>query len=417
MYNGSDEFNTSMSSDTQIQIIPKELTVSDTTAANKVYDGNSMATISQENSVLVGILPGDTVTLDGTATGTFDSATIGTAKVVTLAGFTLAGASAGNYSLTQPTTTANITSKGNVIPLVVSPAAGESEVVIYKNTNQERARLRPMGTWTGGIRSAVADVTGDGLADFLFAAGPGGGPRIVVLDGVSLKPVSSFFAYASSFRGGVYISAGDLDGDGVSEIVTGAGANGGPHVKSFNAFGVRVNPGFFAYASTFKGGVTVATGDLNQDGKAEIITGTATNGGSHVRSFSANGTPGSLNFFAYSPYFMGGVNVGAGDLNGDGICEVITGMGYGGSLAKVFDAKANQLASINAFYSSFSGGITVAAIDPTNSGTFKMVVGPAKSAANYPGSAAVLYGLNNGQFLFSSQIVAYKTFAGGIWLA
>ena len=395
------------------------LTVSGTTAANKVYDGNTKATVNQVNSVLVGVISGDTVTLGGTATGTFASPNVGTAIVVTIAGFTLGGAASNNYSLTQPTTTANITAKGiGEMPLVVSPVVGESEVVIYNSNNQVRARLSPMGSWTGGMRSAVGDVTGDGFADFLFAAGPGGGPRIVVIDGVSLKQISSFFAYASTFRGGIYISAGDLNGDGVEEIVTGAGATGGPHVQSFNAFGVKAFTGFYAYATNFTGGVTVATGDLNGDNIDEIITGAATNGGSNVRSFSANGVR-NLNFFAYSPSFMGGVNVAAGDINGDGIDELITGPGAtGGPNVKVFDANANQLASFFAYSPSFTGGVTVGTIDPTNRGTFQIVTGPGSGGPYYPGPAANLYGFNGQKYAFITSIVAYgKAYAGGIWVS
>ena len=404
---------------TAANITAKGLTVTGTTAANKVYDANTTATVSQVNSVLVGVISGDTVTLGGTATGSFASANIGTSIVVAVAGFNISGGSSANYSLTQPTTTANITAKGiGEMPLVVSPGVGESEAVIYNSDNQVRARLSPMGSWTGGMRSAVGDVTGDGFADFLFAAGPGGGPRIVVIDGVSLKQISSFFAYASTFRGGIYISAGDLNGDGVEEIVTGAGATGGPHVQSFNAFGVKAFTGFYAYATNYTGGVTVATGDLNGDNIDEIITGAATNGGSNVRSFSANGVR-NLNFFAYSPSFMGGVNVAAGDINGDGIDEVITGPGATGAPnVKVFDANANQLASFFAYSPSFTGGVTVGTIDPTNRGTFQIVTGPGSGGPYYPGPAANLYGFNGQKYAFITSIVAYgKAYTGGIWVS
>ena len=205
----------------------------------------------------------------------------------------------------------------------------------------------------------------------------------------------------------------------MAEIVTGAGATGGPHVQSFNVNGTKANTGFYAYAKTFTGGVTVATGDLDGDNIAEIITGAATNGGSHVRSFSANGTRGSLNFFAYASSFMGGVNVAAGDLNGDGVAEVITGAGAtGGPNVKIFDANANQLASFYSFLPSFKGGITVGVIDPTNSGTFDIVTGPGAGGAYYPGARVNLYDFDAGSVVFITNFLAYgNPYGGGIWVA
>src|SRR6185295_15368249 len=68
---------------------------------------------STGSAALVGVLSGETVTLGtGSTTATFATATIGAGKTVTVAGLTIGGADAGNYSLTQPTTTADITAKG-----------------------------------------------------------------------------------------------------------------------------------------------------------------------------------------------------------------------------------------------------------------------------------------------------------------
>jgi hypothetical protein len=87
------------------------LTISGITASNKIYDGNVTATLNAGTAALVGVLTGDTVTLTGTATGTFASKTVGTGKTVQVASLSLSGADAGNYTVTQPTTTANITAK------------------------------------------------------------------------------------------------------------------------------------------------------------------------------------------------------------------------------------------------------------------------------------------------------------------
>ena len=97
---------------TTANITAKALTVSGITAANKNYDGTTAATLNTTSAALVGVVGGDTVTLSTAgATGTFDTKSAGTGKTVTVSGLTISGADAGNYTLTQPTTTANITAK------------------------------------------------------------------------------------------------------------------------------------------------------------------------------------------------------------------------------------------------------------------------------------------------------------------
>ena len=85
---------------------------------------------------------------------------------------------------------------------------------------------------------------------------------------------------------------------------------------------------------------------------------------------------------------------------------------------KVFDANANQLASFFAYSPSFTGGVTVGTIDPTNRGTFEIVTGPGSGGPYYPGPAANLYGFNGQKYAFITSIVAYgKAYTGGIWVS
>ena len=107
---GNYTFNTTTS--TTANITAKGLTVTGVSANNKVYDGTTTATLNTGSAALIGVASGDTVTLDtSVASGTFASKTVGTAKAVTIGGIAIGGADAGNYTLTQPATTANITAR------------------------------------------------------------------------------------------------------------------------------------------------------------------------------------------------------------------------------------------------------------------------------------------------------------------
>ncbi|MDD5554571.1 MAG: S8 family peptidase, partial [Patescibacteria group bacterium] len=97
-----------------------------------------------------------------------------------------------------------------------------------------------------------------------------------------------FLSYGENFRGGVNVASGDVNGDGKDEIITGTGVGGGPQVRIFDSAG-KVLSQFFAYDKNFRGGVNVASGDVNGDGKDEIITGTGVGGGPQVRIFDSAG--------------------------------------------------------------------------------------------------------------------------------
>ncbi|WP_298223862.1 YDG domain-containing protein, partial [Flavobacterium sp.] len=90
-------------------VSPKALTITGIAANNKLFDGNTAATLSGTPS-LVGVVNSDVVTLGGTPVATFASSAVGTAISVSVTGYTISGAGAGNYTLTQPSLTADITS-------------------------------------------------------------------------------------------------------------------------------------------------------------------------------------------------------------------------------------------------------------------------------------------------------------------
>jgi hypothetical protein len=88
----------------------KALTVTGLTAQNKTYDASTTASTTG-TAVLSGIVGSDDVSLTGTPSFTFATAAVGTGKTVSTSGYTLGGTNAANYTLTQPSFTANITAK------------------------------------------------------------------------------------------------------------------------------------------------------------------------------------------------------------------------------------------------------------------------------------------------------------------
>ncbi len=215
--------------------------------------------------------------------------------------------------------------------VIVAAASGEPRVVVLDPlTGAVKAHFLAYDmAFGGGVRLAVGDVDGDGRAEIVTAPGTGGGPHIRVFDGAGRNLGRDYMAYDSAFRGGASVAVGDTDGDGVDDIITGAGTGGGPHVVVVSGRTGITAESYFAYSPGFQGGVWVAAGDVDGNGLADVITGAGVGGGSHVRVFAGHGTP-FAEWLTYEPEFHGGVRVAAADLNGDGFADVITGPGVGG---------------------------------------------------------------------------------------
>src|SRR5262249_19546351 len=121
------------------------------------------------------------------------------------------------------------------------------------------------------VRVASADVSGDGLVDVITGAGAGGGPHVEVFEGHTGALIRSFMAFSGNFNGGVYVAGGDVDGDGVADIIVGEG-QAGSEVKVFNGTNTGIFRDFFAYGPDVTSGVRVAAWDLNGDNHVEIVT-------------------------------------------------------------------------------------------------------------------------------------------------
>lgn len=173
----------------------------------------------------------------------------------------------------------------------------------------------------GGVNVAAGDVNGDSQKEIIAGAGLNMEPTVKIFDNYS-NYLSEFLAYEENYRGGVNVLTADLNNDGTDEIITAPSIGKEPMVKIFNHQGELINK-FLAYPYGFWGGVNLAKSDVDQDGYLEIITGAGFSGGSHIRFFDSEGNP-KINpkLFVYNG-FKGGVSVADGDLDNDGETEIL----------------------------------------------------------------------------------------------
>ena len=228
----------------------------------------------------------------------------------------------------------------------------------------------------GGAAANAAPATAQPL-EIVTGIDAGGGPWIGSNDAGGEWRMG-FLAFFDFGLGGLHVAGGDVDGDGRAEIVTGPGWGGRGELRVFDAQGLREAP--TALANPFGSGTQVASGDVNGDGRADLIAGE--DRGPNVRIF--DGATGiRLSFFgAFQwPAGAGGVRVAAGDINGDGRAEVITAGGQPGNDARV-DVFAGlqsnfmppSLRTIRPFGSELSSGLHVAAADFTGDERADIVV-------------------------------------------
>ncbi len=187
--------------------------------------------------------------------------------------------------------------------VVVTGTAGQSGLVrvLDSSTGSEVARLQPLGTSVpGGVRVAVGDVDADGVADFAFGAGSGRG-RVVVYNGATMSPIASaartLLPFGPEYRGGVHVALGDMDRDGRADLVVAAdGAGRFSAMRQVRVYDVTTGVMKAIFRTTNAalgrdgprpyGSVRVTVRDMNNDGRGDVIAATGRGRLQHVGVYS-----------------------------------------------------------------------------------------------------------------------------------
>lgn len=321
----------------------------------------------------------------------------------------------GDANFDTDTSNVNVVSVGRAPYMVVAAQGGATIKTFDAKTKAQIASFQPLGAaYAGGFRVAKGDVNGDNVPDFVVT--PNTGSVVRVYDGQSQKLAGSFTSFANSFALPVSLAIADINGDGRGDIIV---APGGvvlnPQVRVFSGNGYQLLKSMPAFAPGYKGAVSLAVGDVDGDGRADIVCAPASGSSAAISIFS--GVTGlALASFADIKTPVGGASVAVGDLTGDGKAEIVLAALSGSSRVTVYDgASRTVLSSFQAFGTVTSGARVTFGTDLNLDGQPELVVG-----SGFGGNSQVRrFNALNGQLVdaFFAFAAGSKERNGGLFVA
>ena len=239
--------------------------------------------------------------------------------------------------------------------IIVASGGGSSAgtVQVYSGATRTLiASYKPLGSFRGGLDVAVGNVAGSGPDDIVVGVMNGGYPLVTVLDGATGKVIDQFLAYAKSFRGGVRVGVGNINGTGEADVVVGPGA--GQHglpVEVYSGQSIMTGTAtpqllasFTPFASSYTGAVDVAVGNLTSTSYADLVVGTQSSG-EQIKVYSGEGlslsSPPTPLFTqnAWATKDNSGVKLAlVPDTAGNGLDDLIETNGTGSKTARYLNA-------------------------------------------------------------------------------
>ena len=266
---------------------------------------------------------------------------------------------------------ADVTGDGAPDVIVGTGSGIQARVRIWNGaTNQLIFETTPFENFTGGVVLATGDLNGDKIADVIIGPDVGGGPRVQVWAGGRLqKMMNDFFGLPyPDFRGGLRLAAADVNKDGAGDLVVAPGLGGGPRVTLYDGRTLvagrptLIVNDFFAFEDTLRTGMYLAAGDVNGDGYADIIAGVGDGGPPRVRIISGvdltyrRGIRALADFYASGVSELEGAKVGVTKFDSDAKADVL--VGTAGARLSVFSGatiSASASPAVSMSFAAFSG--------------------------------------------------------------
>ena len=307
--------------------VPNQTTVAGTAVSFNVavtdIDGDPTTIAVKDSAFSTTTIPNATVTIDQTTKRvTITPAANFTGTITFKVGVrpTSASDTAANYDTqvvtltvtaappTPGTTPGTFTAQGS--------AAGTTSIVTVLNADGSvrfsKSVFAP--AFLGGVRVAIGDVNGDGVKDVIAVPGFGGAGVVLVLDSTTGNVVRTLTLYANDFRGGLFLEVGDSRNLGYDQVLVGAGNTGGPRITLLDLKLNTVLLNIFTTDFTTRGGVgSLDISDVFRNKGQDIVVGSGPSNSPLVSVFNATTGQRIGSFAPGTTFDTSGIRVRAGD--------------------------------------------------------------------------------------------------------
>lgn len=249
--------------------------------------------------------------------------------------------------------------------MIVAPGPGpqnQAFLKVYRYDGSVFASANPVTGTIYGANVVAGDIDGDGTSEIAMSMVDMNGAQTVVLygfDGIALVEKTRISLNVAGATYPANVAFGDINGDGWLELIT-------MSLNSLMVYGfdpALSSASVIASASTampsgdYKQQLTVSAGDLDGDGIDEIILGITDVQVSSLYALKGDLTSYGLSFKAFEQG-KSSPNLSSMDSDGDGIPEILVGQGAhpnNDAVLRIYDAKGNRLKEIKVFDSSKYG--------------------------------------------------------------
>ena len=266
------------------------------------------------------------------------------------------------FTLVYPVVTAAASATSRDLFSVSGGGQFGQTVVEYRGTEAtiKASPAKLVIGYSGEWRTATGDVTGDGVVDYVYGAGPGGNDIVIVIDGRTNAEYLRFRAFTNIRKGGgVFVATGDINRDGFADVIVGTQGARAAEVMVVSGRRGEVLSRFmpFGNGKPVKVAARVAGGDVNGDGFADVIVASGVGikpraevysglllsraaASARIAAFALSATPSGA-------WTGNGAFVAAADMNGDGKAEIIASFNGRPLLSVVDGLSGNVLSSVN----------------------------------------------------------------------
>ena len=205
-----------------------------------------------------------------------------------------------------------------------SVLASQNKIVAHRHDGQTLFTVYPYTvSYMGQLRLTIADINADGKKEIIVAPNNGQKQPIKIYSLNGDQMGVNWYPFGNKYNGGYSIGVGDIDGSGKQKIVVGSGVGVKAELTIFSTDLKKIKA-IPVFDKRFKGGVLLGMGDINKDGKSEMVIAPQTGRVPSIQVLNGLGKQVYKEFKPFSKFVTTPIDLlQVGDIDGDGLREIL----------------------------------------------------------------------------------------------